>query len=131
MQSLCLDTDIIVGFLRNSKNRELFEKIEKNTIQGFISSVTLFELYYGALLSPKSKEALDDIRKISSWLETIDVNNNVAFITAKILSSLKKKGEIIDIRDALIAASAISRNIPLATENKKHYSKINGIELYD
>ena len=36
---------------------------------------------------------------------------------------------MIDIEDILIGAIALSKALKLATENKKHYSKIEGLEI--
>ncbi len=131
MQKVCLDTSMIVDFLRGKEEvKILFEKIKKGDIQPHLSSITLFELYFGAFLSKKPKEAIEDIKSISSWMETIPIENETAYIGAIILAKLKNKGVLIEIRDVLIAASAVSKNLPLVTKNKKHFEKIPGLELY-
>lgn len=47
----------------------------------------------------------------------------------KIYKDLKLKGTMIDIEDILIGATAISNNLNLATDNKNHLGRIDGLEL--
>ena len=50
-------------------------------------------------------------------------------IAAKINVDLRKKGFMIGIQDVLIAASSISANTPLITNNTMHFQKIEGLKL--
>jgi len=46
---------------------------------------------------------------------------------AQIYSELKAKGELIEDADILIAAICLSIKYVLATNNAKHFEKINGL----
>jgi predicted nucleic acid-binding protein len=50
-------------------------------------------------------------------------------IAVGIYQELKAKNKLIEIPDILIAATALVNNIPLATINKKHFNRINGLHL--
>lgn len=56
-------------------------------------------------------------------------DNQIIRKASKIWVSMKKTGEMIDDRDILIAAAAISKQIPLFTRNVKHYEKLNKFGL--
>ena len=42
---------------------------------------------------------------------------------------LKKRGEIIEDMDIMIAATCISNNLILITSNKKHFQRVKGLEV--
>jgi len=42
---------------------------------------------------------------------------------------LKAKNKLIDAPDILIAGTAMRNNLPLATLNRKHFERINGLEM--
>ena len=47
----------------------------------------------------------------------------------KIKLDLKKKRKSIEFQDLIIAAIALSHNLPLATLNQKHFEPIDGLIL--
>ncbi|MEY4904182.1 MAG: hypothetical protein RLZZ292_1997 [Bacteroidota bacterium] len=47
----------------------------------------------------------------------------------KIYKALKAKSKLIEIPDILIAATAVKNNIKLATINKKHFERIENLNL--
>lgn len=48
---------------------------------------------------------------------------------SKIYRNLRTKNKIIEFRDILIASSAIIYKIPIATINKKHFERIDVLEI--
>lgn len=119
-KNLVVDTDIIVDYLRG-KEKILAIFIEKENL--FISSISLFELVYGAL---KSKEA-NQIRNLKEFLSSftiIGLGEREALKSAEIKYSLEKTGKSLDIRDIFIAAICQVNNLSLLTKNIKHFKRI-------
>ena len=60
-----LDTDILIGFLRNNKEAvsKISELLAKHVIL-FTTSINTAELYFGAYLSEKTKENLETLEKL-------------------------------------------------------------------
>ncbi len=54
---------------------------------------------------------------------------DVSVVAASIYKELKKKRNLIDTADLLIASTAIAHNIPLATLNRKHFERIEKLAL--
>jgi predicted nucleic acid-binding protein len=44
---------------------------------------------------------------------------------------LKNKGLEIDFRDLLIGATALNNNLKLVTLNKKHFSRVDNLEIIE
>jgi len=94
------DTSVIIDFLRKNKKEKLWEIQESFTC--FMSSITLFELLSGA----KTDRHLEDIDKITKWIESIEFDDEIATVAALMLRNLKERNQIIDYRDIFIAATA-------------------------
>lgn len=62
-------------------------------------------------------------------INVIPFDDNVVNTAVSINADLKKLRKQIDIADLFIAATAISHNLPLATLNKKHFSRIASLEI--
>jgi hypothetical protein len=54
-------------------------------------------------------------------------------VASKIYAELRKKGEIIEDPDLLIASICIANNLPLITHNKKHFKRLEkfGLKVVD
>jgi len=121
------DTSVIIDFLRKKKKEKSWLWKIKESYTCFMSSITLFELLSGA----KTDERIEDINKITKWIESIDFNDETATIAASILRNLKEQNQIIDYRDIFIAATAKHHHLTMATLNISHFERIEGITLLD
>lgn len=120
---LC-DTDILIEFLKGKKEiKGIFEKEEICNI--VISSVTIMELFFGALNQKEIKE----IEKFISCFKKIKINEKITDLAIDLIRTYAKSHNL-RIPDALIAATAISNDYPLLTNNKKDFKYIKSIELF-
>ena len=120
-----LDTDILIGFLRNNKEAvsKVSQLLDKHVIL-FTTSINTAELYFGAYLSEKSQENLLLVEKLVKTINIIPFNLNHSKIYGEIRSDLQKKGEMINELDIFIATIAIEKDLPIITRNTKHFDKI-------
>jgi len=120
-----LDTDILIGFLRNNKEAvsKISELLAKHVIL-FTTSINTAELYFGAYLSEKTKENLETLEKLIKTINIIPFELNHSKIYGEIRSDLQKKGEIINELDIFIATIAIEKDLPIITRNTKHFDRI-------
>jgi tRNA(fMet)-specific endonuclease VapC len=123
-----LDTDIIIYSLKAHKmvrrnlQRHLHDPIK-------ISAATLMELYYGAYKSKQVANNLAKIKTIESALEIIPVNREMVEIFGVLKSDLEKVGKPLDDFDLILAATAMSHNLTLITNNEKHFGRIHGLKM--
>lgn len=130
MKKLFIDSNFVIDYLRGiGYTKFLMEKIQTKQLEAYLSVVTLFELYVGALLSNDPKRKFEDIGSLTSWFYVVDITSEIMLIAAKIHVSLRKRGAMIEIQDILIAATALSMNMELITKNKKHFRNIEGLRL--
>ena len=131
MTKVLLDTDVIVDFLRNGIDKsDIFRDIKDKKAQAFVSVITAFELYNGALLSPNPKQKLEDLSIILGSMEIMPFDNTQSYVASKIYAYLVKNGAKLEMRDILIASCAITKNIKILTNNKKHFNRIPELQFF-
>lgn len=121
---LC-DTDVIIEFYKgNIQIANILRQIGIENIA--ISSITVAELFFGAL----NKNELNRISKDISLINVLSINQDIndTFIELMQKYSLSHK---LKIPDSLIAATSIEYKINLFTLNKKDFAFISNLPLYD
>jgi tRNA(fMet)-specific endonuclease VapC len=128
-ESYLLDTDIIIYWLKNTFPRinEKIEKLEARCL--FISSITIAELFFGAYNSSKPKNNLKLINELNSEINVINFDTKSGNQFGKIKADLKTKGKILNDSDLFIAATAISNDLILVTNNEKHFQRIGNLKV--
>lgn len=120
---MLFDTDILIWVQRgNSKAASLIEK----TPEREISIQTFMELLQCAQAKTQQKVTKDFLVdfgfRILPFTENIGHRASI-YVEEYSLSSGLRAG------DAIIAATAIEMNLPLATANKKHFKGIKDLDL--
>ncbi len=123
-----LDTDIIIYSLKSHdrvvENFRKFADAPKS-----ISVITYGELVYGARKSQHVEKNLAKILRIGELFPILPVSQIIMDTFGSLKASLEKAGQTIDDMDLLIAATAITHNLILVTNNSRHFSKIAGLEI--
>ncbi len=122
VKGLCLDSDVLIDYLRGTTNAHdfLLEKIGKISL--FISVVGIVEIYSGKETKiPEKKEII----------EIFLANFRIIILTQGIA---KRAGELRrdhqkPFADMIIAASAMEYGLPLVTRNIKHFRTIRGLKV--
>ncbi len=125
---VCLDSDILINFLRNEqKTIQLFQKLKEQGIKLSTTPINSFELLKGI---PKSSKM--DISKVKEFLSNFQILNfdfESSKKAAEIFEELKSKGESIDLADIMIASIAITNKKKLITKNTNHFERITKLIL--
>ena len=120
---VCLDTDVSIEVLKNTpKSHQLLDLIKDSEV--YITTISVFEL----LLRETN---LDAIEKLLLKTTVLDFSELSARKAAEIFKDLKRKGQMIPLRDLLIASTAIANNCTLATLNAKDFRNIKNLALLD
>ncbi|MBR1521330.1 MAG: PIN domain-containing protein [Bacteroidaceae bacterium] len=123
-----LDTNIVIEYLRH--NTVVADKIKSVGVDNCaISVITVHKLYWGVYEAPEKYfiSELSKVEIIKKYFDIIPLPENDSY--AKTKSSLKKKGEMVDDFDILIAATAMQNNMVVVTDNLCHFERINGISI--
>lgn len=124
---IMIDTSILIDFYRKSdKTNSVWYKLVKQNYVFAVSTVTKYEIYAGATES--QLEFWDSVFKNITILSFDEKTTNEA---VNINAILKKKNKQIAIADLFIAATAVVWRFPFVTLNKKHFERIDGLEMID
>lgn len=123
-QEVLLDTSVLIDFLRQKQKRNTwFYALAKQGQPLAASIITHTELFAGKSVWEKSK-ARKELESIFAGISLIPLNQEISILAGKIRAKNKT-----DLIDAIIAATAVSEKIALATLNPKHFEKISGLRL--
>ncbi len=119
------DTSVLIDFFRKTDkvNSRLLGLVRQDYMF-CISAITEFEIYTGATEN-QYQYWNDFLRKT----QVLSFDKDVVKVAVEISKALKHKRKQIDMADLFIAATAIDNNMPLATLNKKHFERIDKLEL--
>lgn len=117
----CLDTSIIINFLRG--DNFIIGKVKELTEIGdiYITPITLCELFKGIYLSSKSKQELEILDSFISSVFLLDFDKESCKEFGKEHAILKKIGKVTNEFDLMIACIAKKNNLILVTQDKKHF----------
>ena len=127
MRKYLIDSDILIDFLNNKTEAiKLLIRLEESEMA--ISVITFAEILEG-LVDDRKKYL--NVRKGLSKLSMLAVDANIAEKFAGVRAILRKKGELIENMDIFIAATAMSHDLVLVTNNKRDFERIKGLKLYE
>ena len=126
--SICLDTDFLVDFLRNKSEAVDWMKEKKDTSELATTIINIFELYYGAFKQSSEKE-LESIEILKKNLKILEFDLVSAKNAAKTKAFLEEEGNMLEFRDILIGSISLSNGFSMKTNNKKHFERIRGLRL--
>jgi tRNA(fMet)-specific endonuclease VapC len=121
------DTDVIIDYFsgKGTAANLVYDLIGHNRLA--LSSITVFELYAGVL----GKHRVSQIDKLVSFAPVLPFGLSESVIAAQIYSDLRQSGILIGNQDICIAATCITRKLPLLTRNIEHFSRIQSLQLLD
>ncbi|OHE56328.1 MAG: hypothetical protein A2Z47_00120 [Thermodesulfovibrio sp. RBG_19FT_COMBO_42_12] len=123
---ICIDTDIIIDHLKGKgPGVDIFERIIRNALP-VTTQINRFELLCGALL----KNEIDIINQTLSGFVIMSFDGAGAALAAKIYRELRGRGQLIGMKDIMVAGIVSANNVLFATKNKKDFEKIKGIRIF-
>jgi tRNA(fMet)-specific endonuclease VapC len=129
-----LDTNAVVALLRNKPAgvRERYREAEKSGDYLAVSSIVLFELWYGVEKSAFVRENTERLRiLLSGDLDLLDFDDQDAQTAGRIRAALEKTGTPIGAYGLLIAGQALRRGLTVVTANTSEFSRVAELSWED
>jgi predicted nucleic acid-binding protein len=118
--SVLVDTDVFIDYLNTGRFSSVFDS---SVFTVYYSIVTKKELLTKLGLRETEREAI--VTELSRC-RLIGLSNS---ITAR-YSNLRRQYSSLDKADALIAATALVKCLPLVTRNKRHFRIVEDLPLF-
>jgi predicted nucleic acid-binding protein len=108
---LLVDTDVLIDHLRGTR------RLAANVERLGVSAVSRCELFAGA-------DEPQLLRRFLWPMVELAVDSSIAE-----LAGVTRRRTGIATPDALIAATALTHNIPLMTRNRRHFDRVGGLRV--
>lgn len=120
-----VDTDLVIDFLRGKGPgvplvREL---IAAHRLR--VTAITAFELRVGTDFLARRDDILRLLRS-----RTFPLDSRSALRAGEVAATLRRNGQDIGLADCLQAGICLNFGLPLATRNRKHFQRVDGLRLH-
>lgn len=126
-----LDTNICISLMRNQYPEMTDKILSMDPSLLMISSITVFELEYGAAKSQQKDRTRAQLALFLSAFTILPFDTEDAIVAGRIRGELAKKGTPIGPYDLQIAAQGISRKLTVVTHNIDEFSRVPNLQVED
>jgi tRNA(fMet)-specific endonuclease VapC len=129
-----LDTNAVIALLKNQPPivRHRLRQANSEGAEIVVSSVVLFELWYGVARSARRRENTQRLRVfLSGAIGTTPFGGEDAAIAGDLRVALDAAGRPIGPYDLLIAAQALRTGAVLVTANVAEFARVQGLTWQD
>ena len=119
-----VDANVLSEATKTSPSRSVVAWLRANQREIAVDPVILGEIRFGILLLPESKRR----RRLEKWFEEgvkrircIHWDAETGLRWARLLADLRKDGLAMPIKDSLIAATALTHRLTIATRNHRDF----------
>ena len=132
--SYLLDTNAVIALLKNEP--PIFRKRLRRTVSKgaaiAVSSIVLYELWYGVARSAHRRENADRLRVFLSGGVAVNAfSEEDAMTVGDLRATLEAAGTPIGPYDLLTAAQALRSNATLVTANVSEFARVPGLQWQD
>ena len=128
---LLLDTNICVFLMKNRFPAATQKLLNSDPSEIAVSSVTLFELEYGAAKSQWPEKNRNNVKLFLAPFTIVPFDGNDAIAAGEIRQILEKAGTPIGPYDLQIAAQGLARGYTVVTHNTGEFSRVPNLQVID
>lgn len=126
-----LDTNVCIYFMKNTYPVLTDKLLSYDPANLLISSITVFELEYGAEKSNWDERNRLKLAMFLSPFSILPFSSEDAVTAGRIRGYLERRGTPIGPYDIQIAAQGVSRGITVITHNIGEFSRVPSLSLED
>ncbi len=126
MNRVLLDTDVASYLFKDPSFTDVLEECD-----GCLSFMSVAELRAWALMANWGVRRTAMLDQFIRRFEIIHSDDDICSLWAELRAEARSRGREISPQDAWIAATAIALDAPLATNNRRDYDHIDGLNLLD
>jgi len=124
---IIVDTSVLIDYYcKTDKDNSAWVQLLREGHSFAISVVTKYEIYTGA-----TESQLHFWSDVLKQLEVIPLDEACVDVAVSLNAALKQKRKQLDIADLFIAATAILHGLSMATLNKKHFERVDDLQIVE
>jgi len=128
-----VDANVLSEPTKPAPNAAVVAWLRANERDIAVDPIILGELRFGILLLPKGRRRT----KLERWfdqgvqrIQCVPFEAETGLRWAELLAALRKSGQAMPVKDSLIAATALTHGLTIATRNRSHFEQA-GVEIVD
>ncbi len=128
-----VDANVLSEPTKPRPDAGVVEWLRRNEREIAVDPIVLGEVNFGIFILPRGKRRTllerwfdDGVRRI----QCLPWEARTGLVWAELLADLRARGRSMPIKDSLIAATALTHNLPVATRNRADFAKA-GIAVVD
>lgn len=120
------DTDTITNLFKPQPSSLLLQKLANTPRnQQYLSTITVFEIVYGAEKSARPQFHLANLQNLLlPAVNIVGFDTKAAYICGQIRAELEKRGTPLALADMQIAAIALANDLTVITNNVRHFQRV-------
>jgi tRNA(fMet)-specific endonuclease VapC len=129
-----LDTNVVIALLKNRPPgvRSRLRRVVSRGVSISVSTVVLYELWYGVARSQRRRENAERLRVfLSGNIDVAPFDEEDAIAAGDLRAALETVGTPIGPYDLLIAAQALHSGSTLVTANVSEFARVRGLVWQD
>ena len=125
------DTDTISNIFKPSPSLRLQAKLrEVPAEQQFITTITIYEIVYGAYKSSRTDHHLRNLKELLlPQVAIVDFDSDAAYVCGALRVELERSGVSLPLADLQVASIAVANGLVLVTGNVGHFRRIPGLPV--
>lgn len=128
-----LDTNVLSHVIRKRPPPGLIDRLRQREPDRLLTScICVMELRHGAMRRDDHGALWSRIeREVLSRVEIVGIGTEEAMVAGDVMAHLYARGQIIDVEDVLIGATALVRDLTVVTNNVDHFRRIPRLRVED
>ncbi len=125
------DTDSITNLFKLSPSEELVGRIKRiPPEQQFISTITIYEIVYGACQSDRKEHHLRNLQELLlPTVRIVGFDAKAAYVCGTLRAELEADGVSLSLTDLEIASIALTNDLTLITGNIRHFKDVKRLRI--
>ena len=128
-----LDTNVLSHVIRSRPPPGLIERLHEHEPDRMLTScICVMELRHGAMRRADQGALWARIeREVLSRVEIVGLGLEEAMVAGDVMAHLRSRGQVIDVEDVLIGATALVHDLTVVTNNVAHFRRIPRLRVED
>jgi predicted nucleic acid-binding protein len=125
-----LDTSFLIDLMNGDEAAvEKAGELETDLVQQRLSSMTLFELYYGVARAVESADEREAVETVLGSKPVQPADSVVMRKAGRLSGELLNEGHAVGDGDVIIGATATVVDEPVLTRNVEDFERLDGVEV--
>ena len=127
---MLLDTTFLIDLMNGDGAAvEKARELERDLVQQRLSSMTIFELYYGVARSDQSEAEREKVVNVLSSKPVHPADTAVMRKAGRLAGELANAGSAVGDGDIIVGATADVVDEPVLTRNVSDFERLDGVDV--